>query len=149
MENLVSKEDLFYIEASAKSRENIDEIFSVLMYLMIERENEQEASPDASTLLASLRRTLSDGETIEKSLIAERQRSPRHEALDPGVIVLEEMNARDKNVGNDTKGVTSKEDGSKNNKKTLVLFGVMKYPSLTKSMNILKLVVPCILLDPR
>ena len=113
VENFVSEEDLFYIEASAKSRENIDEIFSVLMDLMIECENQQESSPDASTLLASLRRTLSDGETVEKSLIAERQRSPRHEALDPGVIVLEETNAQDKNAGNGTKRETSEKDGSR------------------------------------
>ena len=113
VESFVSKEDLFYIEASAKSRENIDEIFSVLMDLMIECENQQESSPDASTRMATLRRTLSDGETIEKSLIAERQRSPRHEALDPGVIVLEETNAQDINAGNGTKGVRSEKDGSK------------------------------------
>ena len=40
VKNFVSKEDLFYIEASAKSQENIDEIFSILVDLMIGRENE-------------------------------------------------------------------------------------------------------------
>ena len=91
VEDFASNENLFYIEASAKTRENIDEIFSVLMDLMIKHENQLESSsPDESALLDSLQKTLSDGERIEKSLIAERQRSSRHEVLDPGVILLEQ-----------------------------------------------------------
>ena len=115
VENFASRESLFYIEASAKSRENIDEIFSVLMDLMIERENLQESAPQASTLLASLRRTLSEEEATEKRLIAERQRSPRHEALDPGVIVLDEKASSPKQTSGDSKpGQKSEQDGTGN-----------------------------------
>lgn len=117
VENFTSNENLFYIEASAKTRENIDEIFSVLMDLMIEHENQLESSPDGSVLLDSLRKTLSDGERIEKSLIAERQRSPRHEVLDPGVIVLEETNASDNKTGNNSAGEKAEDDGTKNKKR--------------------------------
>ena len=46
VKDLESKESLFYLEASARSRENIDEIFSVLVDLMIGQENLQESTPD-------------------------------------------------------------------------------------------------------
>ena len=111
------KEKLFYIEASAKTRENIDEIFSVLIGLMIENENQLESSPDGSTLLDSLRRTLPEGERIEQSLIAERQRSSRHEVLDPGVIVLEDTNASDSKTGNNSAGEKAEDDGIKSKKR--------------------------------
>lgn len=117
MENFASKENFFYIEASAKTRENIDEVFSVLIGLMIENENEQESSPDGSTLLDSLRRTLPEGERIEQSLIAERQRSPRHEVLDPGVIVLEDTNTSDSKTGNNSAGEKAEDDSTKNKKR--------------------------------
>ena len=116
VENFVLKEKLFYIEASAKTRENIDEIFSVLIGLMIENENQLESS-DGSTLLDSLRRTLPDGERIEQSLIAERQRSPRHEVLDPGVIVLEDTNTSDSKTGNNSAGEKAEDDSTKNKKR--------------------------------
>lgn len=117
VETFASREGMFYIEASAKSKENIDEIFSVLMDLMIESENLRESSPEASTLVASLRRTLSNGETIESSLIAERQRSPRHDALDPGVIVLEESRARYMKSGEEQTSQTAESGGTaKDNK---------------------------------
>jgi len=116
VEDFALKNDMFYIEASAKSRENIDEIFSVLMDLMIECENQKESSPEASSLLASLRRSLSEGEAIEKSLIAERQRSPRHEALDPGVIVLEETSAPDKGTGDNKTAQKTEQDGAEEKK---------------------------------
>lgn len=89
VKDLASKESLFYLEASAKSRENIDEIFSVLMDLMIEQENLQESSPEtANALLSSLQR-LSNSDVLEKKLIADLQQSPRRELLGPDVIVLE------------------------------------------------------------
>ena len=73
VENFASNENLFYMEASAKTRENIDEIFSVLMDLMIKHENQLESSsPDESALLDSLQKTFSDGVRIEKSLKTEK-----------------------------------------------------------------------------
>ncbi|XP_029194997.2 LOW QUALITY PROTEIN: probable serine/threonine-protein kinase PBL1 [Acropora millepora] len=91
VKDLESKKSLFYLEASAKSRENIDEIFSVLMDLMIEQENLLESSPDAAnSLLSSLQRTLSKSDVLEKKLIAELHQSPRREFLSPDVIILEE-----------------------------------------------------------
>lgn len=91
VEDLAKREGMFYIEGSAKSGKNIDEIFSVLMDLMIERENQKDGEPETSSLLTSLRETLSDRETSqEKSPIAERYLTARHEVLDPGVVVLEE-----------------------------------------------------------
>ena len=55
VKDLESKESLFYLEASARSRENIDEIFSVLVDLMIGQENLQESTPDpANTLISFL-----------------------------------------------------------------------------------------------
>ena len=117
VENFAWNENLFYIEANAKTRENIDEIFSVLMDLMIEHENQLESSPDGSELLDSLRRTLPEGERSEKSLIGERQRSPRHEVLDPGVIVLEDTNASDSKTGNNSAGEKAEDDGTKNKKR--------------------------------
>lgn len=111
-EDFALKKGMFYIEASAKSRENVDEIFSVLMDLMIERENQHVSSPEASTLLSSLRRTLSDGDPLEKSLIAERQRSPRREALDPGVILLEETSVPGETSGVNTTAPTTEQDGT-------------------------------------
>lgn len=85
VQEFARREDMFYIEASAKSRENIDEIFSVLMDLMIEREKQKESAPGASSsLLDSL--VVSQ----EKSPIAERYMTPRRDALDPGVVVLED-----------------------------------------------------------
>ena len=91
VKDLASKQSLFYLEASAKSRENIDEIFSVLVDLMIEQQNLRESSPGAANiLLSSLQRTLSKSDVLEKNLIAELQKSPRREFLGPDVIVLEE-----------------------------------------------------------
>ena len=122
VENFASKESLFYIEASAKSRENVDEIFSVLMALMIERENLQESAPEASTLLATLRRTLSEEEASEKRLIAERQRSPRHEALGPEVIILEQTSPPKKGSEDIKPGQTPEQDGTeKGGKKSCCL----------------------------
>ena len=82
--DLAKREGMFYMEASAKTRENVDEIFSVLMDLMIEREKQEES--DASSLMDSLM-------VSGKSPIAERYLTPRHHALDPGVLLLEDDTA--------------------------------------------------------
>ena len=79
------KEGMFYIEASAKSRENIDEIFSVLVDLMIERGKQKEPAPVASSLIDD---SLMVSQQV--SPIAERYLTPRRHALDPGVVHLEE-----------------------------------------------------------
>ena len=78
------KEGMFYIEASAKSRENIDEIFSVLVDLMIERGKQKEPAPVARSLIDSLM------VSQQVSPIAERYLTPRRHALDPGVVHLED-----------------------------------------------------------
>lgn len=84
VQDFAKREGMFYMEASAKTRENIDEIFSVLMDLMIEREKQKESARDRSSLMDSL--TVSG----EKSPIAERYLTPRRDALDPGVVLLED-----------------------------------------------------------
>ena len=73
------------------------------------------------------------GERIEKSLIAERQRSPRHEVLDPVVIVLENTNASDSKTGNNSAGKKAEDDSTKN-KKTLVLLSNLRISSLKISV---------------
>ena len=108
VKDLASKQSLFYLEASAKSRENIDEIFSVLVDLMIEQENLLESSPDAAnTLLSSLQRTLSKSDVLEKKLIAELQKSPRREFLGPDVIILEEARSTTAKSGDAQESNTS------------------------------------------
>ena len=84
VQDLAKREGMFYMEASAKTRENVDEIFSVLMDLMIEHEKQEES--DASSLMDSLM-------VSGKSPIAERYLTPRHHALDPGVLLLEDNTA--------------------------------------------------------
>ena len=84
VQDFAKKESMFYIEASAKTRENVDEIFSVLVDLMIEREKQKESALDQSSLMESL---VVSG---EKSPIAERYLTPRRDALDPGVVLLED-----------------------------------------------------------
>jgi len=108
VKDLASKESLFYLEASAKSRKNIDEIFSVLVDLMIEQENLLESSPDAAnTLLSSLQRTLSKSDVLEKKLIAELQQSPRREFLSSDVIILEEAGSTTAKSGDAQESNTS------------------------------------------
>lgn len=108
VKDLASKKSLFYLEASAKSRENIDEIFSVLVDLMIEQENQLESSPDAAnSLLSSLQRTLSKSDVLEKKLIAELQQSPRREFLSPDVIILEEAGSTTAKSGDAQESNTS------------------------------------------
>lgn len=82
VQDFAKREGMFYMEASAKTRENVDEIFSVLMDLMIEREKQNQS--DISSLMDSL---IVSGET---SPIAERYLTPRHHALDPGAVLLED-----------------------------------------------------------
>ena len=84
VQDFAKKESMFYIEASAKTRENVDEIFSVLVDLMIEREKQKESALDQSSLMESL---VVSGET---SPIAERYLTPRRDAHDPGVVLLED-----------------------------------------------------------
>jgi len=85
VQSFAKREGMFYMEASAKTRENVDEIFSVLMDLMIERENQRKsADGGASSLTESL---MVSG---EKSPIAERYLTPRRDALDPGVVALKQ-----------------------------------------------------------
>lgn len=84
VQGFAKREGMFYMEASAKTRENVDEIFSVLMDLMIEREKQKESEGDASSLMESL---MVSG---EKSPIAERYLTPRRDALDAGVVALED-----------------------------------------------------------
>lgn len=108
IKDLASKKSLFYLEGSAKSRENIDEIFSVLMDLMIEQENLLESSPDAAnSLLSTLQRTLSKSDVLEKKLIAELQQSPRREFLSPDVIILEEAGSTTAKSGDAQESNTS------------------------------------------
>lgn len=108
VKDLASKKSLFYLEGSAKSRENIDEIFSVLMDLMIEQENLLESSPDAAnSLLSTLQRTLSKSDVLEKKLIAELQQSPRREFLSPDVIILEEAGSTTAKSGDAQESNTS------------------------------------------
>ena len=85
VQDFAKKEGMFYMEASAKTRENVDEIFSVLVDLMIEREKQKESASDASSLMDSL---MVSG---EKSPIAERYLTPRRDALGPEVVLLEEF----------------------------------------------------------
>lgn len=82
VQDFAKREGMFYMEASAKTRENVDEIFSVLMDLMIEREKQNQS--DISSLMDSL---IVSGET---SPIAERYLTPRRHALDPGAVLLED-----------------------------------------------------------
>lgn len=82
VQDFAKREGMFYMEASAKTRENVDEIFSVLVDLMIEREKQNQS--DISSLMDSL---IVSG---EKSPIAERYLTPRRHALDPGVVLLED-----------------------------------------------------------
>ena len=84
VQDFAKREGMFYMEASAKIRENIDEIFSVLMDLMIECEKQKESAGEASSLMDSL---MVSG---EKSPIAERYLTPRRDALDPEVVLLED-----------------------------------------------------------
>ena len=84
VKGFAKREGMFYMEASAKTRENVDEIFSVLMDLMIEHEKRKESAHDASSLIDSLM------VSQEKSPIAERYLTPRRDALGPGVVVLED-----------------------------------------------------------
>lgn len=108
VKDLASKKSLFYLEGSAKSRESIDEIFSVLMDLMIEQENLLESSPDAAnSLLSTLQRTLSKSDVLEKKLIAELQQSPRREFLSPDVIILEEAGSTTAKSGDAQESNTS------------------------------------------
>lgn len=121
VEVFARRKDMFYIEASAKSRENVDEIFSVLVDLMIERENQKQRGSDheESSLLASLRTAQSDGEASqEKSPIAERYLTPRREALDPGVLLLEDMSLPQENAENKSTAPTSKQDESQKKSKS-------------------------------
>ena len=84
VQDFAKKEGMFYMEASAKTRENVDEIFSVLVDLMIEREKQKESALDASSLMESLM------VSREKSPIAERYLTPRRDALDPEAVLLED-----------------------------------------------------------
>ena len=84
VQDFAKKEGMFYMEASPKTRENVDEIFSVLVDLMIEREKQKESALDASSLMKPL---MVSG---EKSPIAERYRTPRRDALDPKAVLLED-----------------------------------------------------------
>ena len=100
VEEFARRENLFYIESSAKSGKNIDEIFSVLMDLMIESENQKEGETKTSDLVASLQTSLFDRITSqEKSPIAERLLTPRHHALEPGVIELKEEKQEEQDGG--------------------------------------------------
>ena len=91
VDEFARRKNLFYIESSAKSGKNIDEIFSVLMDLMIKYENQKEGESKTSDLVASLRESLSERVTCqEKSPITERLLTLRSDALDTGVIVLKE-----------------------------------------------------------
>ena len=104
VEDFARKEGMFYIEASAKSRQNIDEIFSVLVDLMIEREKQKEPAPEASSLMDSLM------VSQQVSPIAERYLTPRrHAALDPGVVHLED---NEENPEDNTTAPTRGQDGS-------------------------------------
>ena len=53
VQDFTKKEGMVYMEASAKTRENIDEIFCLLMDLMIECEKQKESARDASSLMES------------------------------------------------------------------------------------------------
>ena len=87
VQDFAKKRGMFYMEASAKTRENVDELFSVLVDLMIEREKRKESALDTSSLMESL---LVSG---EKSPIAERYLTPRRDALDPETVLLEDKPA--------------------------------------------------------
>ena len=109
VEEFARRENLFYIESSAKSGKNIDEIFSVLMDLMIESENQKEGESKTSDLVASLQKSLSDRVTSqEKSPIAERLLTPRHHALEPGVIELKEEKGNKETMEQDGGGRKNK-----------------------------------------
>ena len=84
VQDFAKKEDMFYMEASAKTRENVDELFSVLVDLMVEHEKRKESALDTRSLMESL---LVSG---EKSPIAERYLTPRRDALDPETVLLED-----------------------------------------------------------
>lgn len=110
VEEFVDREKLFYIESSAKSGKNIDEIFSVLVDLMIQCESQKEGEATTSDLVASFKETFSNRDASqEKSPIAERFLTPPCEARGPGVIVLNEEKEK--------KGTTSSTEQDKGDKK--------------------------------
>ena len=109
VEQFAKRESVFYTEASAKSGKNIDEIFSVLTDLMIECEDKNQGVAMTSDLMVSLRETLSGRDASqEKSPITERYRTPRHEALDPGVILLNDKKEKGGTMEQDDNGRKSK-----------------------------------------
>ena len=104
VEQFAKRESVFYTEASAISGKNIDEIFSALMDVMIECENKSEGETTTNSLLVSLRETLSNRDASqEKSPIAERFRTPRRDALNPGVIELKQERGTKEQAENDRK----------------------------------------------
>ena len=85
-------------------------------------ENIPEKRPSATEIINSLLK-----------FTKERQRSPRHEVLDPVVIVLENANASDSKTGNNSAGKKAEDDSTKN-KKTLVLLSNLRISSLKISV---------------
>lgn len=79
-EEYAIRNNLFYIETSAKSRTNIDEIFSVLIELLIQSKGEEIAPFPVSGVERSL--------TIESSITQRNISSPKP-TLSPGGILLE------------------------------------------------------------
>ena len=95
--SFAESKNMFYMEASAKTRDNIDEIFSVLMDLMIRRQLDNATIPEQSSAgfhhLASMRSLVGGSWSDEEALISERHLTPRRDTLDHGVIVLDEKDS--------------------------------------------------------